>query len=263
MISKNDYLGRRFAPMLNKTLKIALSHRIAKEFPRIGGDRMCDLCAEVVLEVVGQHMRTAESVQHGQCLWMGISVDDPPARRKRIRNTDLVPVILDLSTAEDIQAILDRKAASERMLSKAIRLCEQAHAQGALLSNADLSVIMNRSDSQIATLLAAHERKTHKVVPRRATLHDVGTGLTHKRIICWKRYAEGKSSEQIAIETRHSIEAVDRYLGDFDRVRNCRKQGMTQEQIAFTLEHGVNLVKQYLEIDDELEMRNDIHSEKS
>jgi hypothetical protein len=149
------------------------------------------------------------------------------------------------------------------MLSKAIRLCEQAHAQGALLSNADLSVIMNRSDSQIATLLAAHERETQKIVPRRATLHDVGTGLTHKRIICWKRHAEGKSSEQIAIETRHSMEAVDRYLGDFDRVRNCRRQGMTQEQIAFTLEHGVNLVKQYLDIDDELETRNDLHSAHS
>jgi hypothetical protein len=263
MISKNDYLRKRFAPMLNKSLKIALSHRIAKEFPRIGGDRMCDLCAEVVLEVVGQHVRTAESIEHGQCLWMGVSVDDPPARRKRIRDTDLVPVVLDICTPDDIQAILDRKASSERTLSKAIRLCEQAHAQGALLSNADLSVILNRADSDIATLLAAHERKAHKVVPRRATLHDVGTGLTHKRIICWKRHAEGKSSEQIAIETHHSIEAVDRYLGDYDRVRNCRKQGMTQEQIAFTLEHGVNLVKQYMEIDDELESRNDQRSAKS
>jgi hypothetical protein len=259
MISKIDYLRKHFAPMLNKTLKIALSHRIAKEFPRIGGERICDLCADLILEVVGQHIRTTESIQHGQCLWMGVSVDDPPARRKRIRDTDLVPVVLDISTPDDIQAILDRTAVSERMLSKAIRLCEQAHAQGALLSNADLSVILNRTDSQIANLLAAHERETHKVVPRRATLHDVGTGLTHKRIICWKRYAEGKSSEQIAFETHHSIEAVDCYLGDFDRVRNCRKHGMTQEQIAFTLEHGVNLVKQYLEIDDELEARDDLH----
>jgi DNA-binding NarL/FixJ family response regulator len=259
MISKNDYLRKHFAPILNKSLKIALSHRIAKEFPRIGGERICDLCADLILEVVGQHMRTTESIQHGQCLWMGVSVDDPPARRKRIRDTDLVPVVLDISTPDDIQAILDRTAVSERMLNKSIRLCEQAHAQGALLSNADLSVILNRADSQIATLLAAHERETQKIVPRRATLHDVGTGLTHKRIICWKRYAEGKSSEQIALETRHSIEAVDRYLGDFDRVRNCRKQGMTQEQIAFTLEHGVNLVKQYLEIDDELETHNDLH----
>jgi DNA-binding CsgD family transcriptional regulator len=262
MIAKSDQLRRRFSPMLCKSLKIALSHRIAKEFPRIGGDRICELCAEMVLEVVGQHMRTAESVQHGQCLWMGVSIEDPPTRGKRLRDTDLVPVVLDLCTPDDIQAILDRKAASERMLNKAIRLCEQAHAQGALLSNADLSVIMNRADSQIATLLAEHERETQKVVPRRATLHDMGTGLTHKRIICWKRYAEGKSSEQIAIETRHSIEAVDRYLGDFARVRNCRRQGMAQEQIAFTLEHGINLVKQYLEIDDELEDRNDLHSAK-
>ena len=45
-----------------------------------------------------------------------------------------------------------------------------------------------------ALLLAEHERTTHTVVPRRATLHDVGTGLTHKRIICWKREDSGDSS---------------------------------------------------------------------
>jgi DNA-binding NarL/FixJ family response regulator len=187
---------------------------------------------------------------------MGVSRADPPARRKRIRETDLVPVVLDLSTSDDIEALLERVAVGERLLRKAVRLCEQAHAQGALLSNADLSELLNRSDSRIAGLLAEHERNTEKIVPRRATLHDVGTGLTHKRIICWKRYGEGKSPDQIARETHHSLEAVDRYLGDFDRVRSCRRMGMDEQQIAFTLNHGRNLVAQYLEIDKELEQRD-------
>jgi hypothetical protein len=253
---KPDHLRRRFAPMLDKTLKRALAHRIAEQFPRIGGERICDLCAEMVLEVVSQHLRSSESLRHGQCLWMGVSRADPPARRKRIRETDLVPVVLDLSTSDDIEALLERVAVGERLLRKAVRLCEQAHAQGALLSNADLSELLNRSDSRIAGLLAEHERNTEKIVPRRATLHDVGTGLTHKRIICWKRYGEGKSPDQIARETHHSLEAVDRYLGDFDRVRSCRRMGMDEQQIAFTLNHGRNLVAQYLEIDKELEQRD-------
>ena len=45
-------------------------------------------------------------------------------------------------------------------------------------------------------------------------------------IICYKRYVEGKNSDQIARETYHSIEAVDRYLGQFDRIRLCLQQGM-------------------------------------
>ncbi len=114
---------------------------------------------------------------------------------------------------------------------------------------------MNLNDSRVASVLTTHERETGKLVPRRATLHDVGTGLTHKRIICYKRYFEGKTSDVIAQETYHSMEAVDRYLGQFDRVRHCRQQGMTPERTAFILRCSVALVNEYLAIDKELEVR--------
>ena len=97
-----------------------------------------------------------------------------------------------------------------------------------------------------------YERRTGHIVPRRATVHDVGTGLTHKHIICLKRYRDGKTSDQIAKETYHSMEAVDRYLGQYDRVRHCRMEGMAKEQIAFTLGCSESLVQEYLEIDREL-----------
>jgi hypothetical protein len=165
-------------------------------------------------------------------------------------------VVLDLSTAADVQAIIDRVKPQERLRRKAIRLCQQAHAQGALLSNADLAELLNRADSQIGSVLAAHECKQQQLVPRRATLHDFGSGLTHKAIIC-RKHAEGKTSEQIARETHHSLAAVDRYLADFDRVRHCRQLGMTLEQIAFTLNHSHGLVRQYLELDQELRANDD------
>ncbi len=106
-------------------------------------------------------------------------------------------------------------------------------------------------------MLAQHERDTQKIVPRRATVHDVGTGLTHKAIICWKRYAEGKEPQQIAHETRHSLVAVDRYLGQYDRVRRCRKRGMNPRQTAHILNCSVALVEQYLRIDRRLEGSED------
>lgn len=85
-------------------------------------------------------------------------------------------------------------------------------------------MLLGVNDSVIANVLASYEREENCLVSRRATLHDIGTGLTHKRLIYWKRYGEGKSSEQVAREICHSIEAVDRYLGQFDRVRHCRWQ---------------------------------------
>jgi len=258
MNRKKDSLRSRFTPLLSKTLKTALGHRIATEFPRIGGPRMTDLCAELILEVLAEHVRPSETLRTGQLLWLAISVDDPPSRMKRTVNTDLVPVVLDLSVEDDVEAILNRDSIDSRRERKCVRLCKQAFEQGGLLSNADLAEIMTTHDGTISHYLTGFERRTDTVVPRRATVHDVGTGMTHKRIICMKRYAEGKPSDQIARETFHSIDAVDRYLGMFDRVRHCKTENMTAQQTAFTLNCTLGLVDQYLAIDRELTGKPDV-----
>jgi Protein of unknown function (DUF1670) len=250
MSTKPDFLRKKFGPLRDKTIENALAHRISKEFPRIGGPRICRLCAEMILEVVHKHMRSQDHIQHGQALWMAVSVASPPRHKERIIDTELVPVLLDLSTADDVQQRIDRRPVGQRLLQRAVRLCEQAHRQGGLLSNCDLAELLGTDDSRIAQVLAEHERQTGTLVPRRATLHDVGTGPTQKRIICWKRYAERKEPHIVARETYHSLEAVDRYLGQYDRVRHCRLQGLTPDQTAQALACSLGLVRQYLAIDD-------------
>lgn len=252
MGGKVDYVSKRYLPLKDKDLRAALAHKIGKEFPRIGGARILDLCADMVLEVIDDHVRSRENLSHGQVLWLGYSIDDPPKQYRRTRDSDLVPVVLDLVTPEDIDLVLERAGNRERRLQKALRLCRQAYEQGALLSNCDLAMMMNITDSGIASLLCEYERKTGKIVPRRSTLHDMGSGLTHKRIICLKRYAQGKEPHQIAEETYHGLESVDRYLGQYDRVRHCRLQGLGVEETAYTLNMGLSLVREYLAIDDEL-----------
>jgi len=130
MANKTDSLRSGLRPLLDKTLENALSHRIEKEFPRIGGPRIRKLCAEMILEVVHSHIRAKDCLNHGQVIWTAVSRDHPPARRQRIADTDLVSVILDLSTPEDIKARMDRKPDIQRKLHKALRLCHQAYEQG-------------------------------------------------------------------------------------------------------------------------------------
>jgi hypothetical protein len=255
MSAKPDFLKKKYGPLRDKTIANALAHRISKDFPRIGGPRIRQLCAQMILEVIHKHMRSRDHVKHGQTLWMAVGVKNPPRHRQRIIDTDLVPVLLDLSTADDVQERIDRRPTSQRLMRRAVRLCEQAHQQGGLLSNCDLAELLNVDDSRIAQAITAYEQKKGELVPRRATLHDVGTGLTHKRIICWKRYAEGKEPHIVARETYHSLEAVDRYLGQYDRVRHCRLQGLSPEQTAHALACSLGLVKQYLAIDDLLKPR--------
>lgn len=256
MGSRVDYVRKKYAPLLDKTLQNALAHQVARQFPRIGGPRIQQLCAEMILEVVQDHLRPREHLRHGQILWTAVHKDHPVGYRQRIADSHLVSVVLDLSVAEDVESRLARRSSGEILQRKAVRLCEQAYAQGGLLSNCDLAELLAVNDSRIATVLGEHERRTGRPVPRRATVHDVGTNLTHKRIICRKRYAEGKDVLQIARETYHCIESVERYLGQYDRVRHCRLEGMTPVETAHALDCSVWLVKEYLSIDDELETNN-------
>jgi hypothetical protein len=248
-----DYMLKHFRPLLAKNLRNSLAQRIAEQFPRIGGDRIVGACADLVLEVVWAHLKPVEHVAPGQVLWLAIDKDSPPRRYRTTEQTRMVSVVLTLSSPEDVEARIAKKKGSERILQKALRLSRQAYEQGGLLSNCDLAELLTTSDSQIGSLIAQHERETNETVPRRATLHDVGSALTHKGIICRKRYLEGKESDLIAHETHHSLEAVDNYLGQFDRVRACLELGMTPQQIAHILQCSNGLVDQYLKIHKQCE----------
>jgi hypothetical protein len=257
MYNQTDYIRKKFGPLQARSLKNAIAHQITTEFPRIGGPRICSLCADMIIEIVSKHMRSRDNITHGQVLWAAVDVNDPPRRHRRTADTKVVPVLLDLSTGDDVQRRIDRIPASQRLLHRALRLCQQAYDQGGLLSNCDIAEMLHVGSDYVGQVLAQHERTTNTIVPRRATLHDVGSGITHKRIICWKRYACGKDPDVVARETYHSLEAVDRYLGQYDRVRQCRLQGLTPEQTAYTLDCSVRLVRQYLDIDDLLKNPSD------
>jgi len=248
-----DYVYKHFRPLLAKNLRNSLAQRISEQFPRMGGSRIVEACADLVLEVVWAHLRPTEHLVPGQVLWLAIDKDDPPRRYRTTERTRLVPVILTLSASEDVQARIDRKKSGERTLNKALRMSREAYEQGGLLSNCDLAELLNTDDARIAQLLTTHEKSNNRLIPRRATLHDVGTGLTHKAVICRKRYVEGKEPDQIARETSHSIEAVDYYLGQFERVRACLRLGMTPSQTAHILQCGLALVNQYVDLYRRLE----------
>ena len=252
MSCTKDPVRKKYGPMLDKSLVSSLAHRIGKEFPRMGGQRIRRLCAEMVLEVVNGHLRPKDHVRHGQVLWLAVSIGDPPRRSRRIAETDLVPVVLDLHEEQDIHDRIGRKKQRERLERKAVRLSHQAYEQGGLLSNCDLAELLNTSDPRISQLLVAYEKRTGRVVPRRATVHDVGSGLTHKSIICRKRFLDGLSPDRIARETHHSQQAVDHYLGQYDRVLHCETLGMTPEETAYTLNCSLGLVEEYLAIADEI-----------
>lgn len=251
-----DYRLKHYGAQRFRNLQGALAQRLGSEFPRLGGPRILGLCARMIMEVVDEHLPACERLAHGQIIWQAIDLDERPRRNRTGAQTRTRAVVLTLHDPGDVDDCLEqpRNQAHWRALcrKRAVRMCREAHAQGALLSNVDLSLLLGAPDCLIAGLLCDWEREHGQLVARRANLHDVGSGVTHKRIICRKRHLEGKDPAQVARETRHSQQAVDRYLGQYDRVRHCRQQGMDTLQTAHILGCSPALVGEYLKIDDEI-----------
>jgi len=252
-----DYLAKHYAGQRARGLQSALIQRLRADFPRLGGPRILELCARMIMEIIEAHIPMRERLGHGQIIWEAIDLEDRPRRGQSAAQTRKIPVILSLGDPGDVEDCIRQPRSKGHWqalrLKRALRLCREAYAQGALLSNVDLSLLLNCSDSNIAVLLSQWEREHDEIVPRRTTLHDVGSGVTHKAIICRKRYLEAKDPGQVARETFHTLESVDRYLGQYDRVRHCRHQGMDATQTAHILACSRNLVEEYLRLDDEIE----------
>ena len=246
--------GAEFGPTARKTFHSALGQLLQKEFPRTFGPQVTRLFADRVDELCEKFHPPRSRLKMGQVLWVAVAVDDPPGRSKRIEDSKLVPVILDLVTEQEIEEASEGTSVPGSRPACAFRLFRQAYEQGGVLAAADVALLLHMSSGFVNKAARGHERATKEVIPRRGTIHDLGPSLTHKRIICYKRLVEKKSTSQVAEETMHSPEAVERYVQSLRRVQLCRDSGMDRETIAQATGHSHRLVQEYLDLMQEFGM---------
>jgi hypothetical protein len=230
-----------------KTFQNAVRHLLHTEFPGVFGPTISRLFAERVDELYGRFHPPASHFHAGQVLWTGVAIGDRPTQKKRIEDTELVPVVLDLVTPQDITETKGGRHMQVRR-ARIVRLFSQAYAQGAVLSHADVSLLTYLHCNAISAHVRKHEQETGETVPRRGTIHDLGRSVTHKGIICYKRLVEHKPTSQVAQETFHSPEAVERYVQCFRRIQLCHDSGMSIPDIARATGHSLPLVREYLDL---------------
>ena len=244
-----------YDPSARKTFRSALCHLLGTEFPGVFGPTVTQLFAERVEELFERFHPPRSRLKVGQVFWAAVAVDDPPARHKRIEDTKLVPIVLDLVTAQDIDEAIHTGLRMQTRQRKVIRLFEQAHQQGAVLSYPDVSLLMHVQTSTISRHVLDYERTSNHVVPRRGTVHDMGRSVSHKRLICYKRLVEKKTTSQVATETFHDPEEVEYYVQSMRRIALCHDKAMSLDDIALATGHSKSLVQEYLDLIEEFHIR--------
>jgi hypothetical protein len=238
-----------------KTFRSSLCHLLQTEFPGFFGPTVTQLFADKIDALFERFHPPRSRVKAGQVFWAAVAVDDPPNRDKRIENTRLVPVVLDLVTPQDIDKTMGRGCNRIQIRQdKILRLFRQAYEQGGVLSYGDVSLLVHISISAISEVVQAEQELTGLLVPCRGTIHDMGRSITHKAIICYKRLVEKKSTSEVAQETFHSAEEVEYYVQTLRRVQLCRDSGMALDDIAVATGHSKSLVQEYLNLIEEFKL---------
>lgn len=231
-----------------KTFHSALCHFLQTEFPGVFGPAVTRLFADKIDTLYERFHPPRSRLKVGQVFWAAVAVDDPPHKDKRIEDTRLIPVILDLVTPQDI----DNSSHGGRRVhirhERILRLFRQTYEQGALLSYADVSLLAHIGMNIISQVVRAEQEATGLPVPCRGTIHDMGRSVSHKAIICYKRLVEKKPTSQVAQATFHSTEEVEYYVQTFRRVQLCHDSGMDPADIAQATGHSPSLVREYLDL---------------
>ena len=251
MINKTNY--DIYSSLEQKTFDNIVKEFIKENFGFMMGELAINQFVKELMKLYETYYPAKNNLKMGQMLWYAIDINERPSYGKKISNTKLVPVVLTIFSQEDIKSFQEGKKLKDIRLNVIKRILNEAKQQGGVLSELDLKAIMKISSLTISKMITEYENQTNEMLPRRGSLHDIGRTLTHKKIICYKKFVNNYSIKRIARETNHSITEVERYINDYKRVKYCLLKGIDNIQtISYILKLSKNLVKEYVELIDEL-----------
>ena len=178
---------------------------------------------------------------------MAVPIDEYPERGKSIVKTRMKPVILTYLAAEDIESFRNGFTSRQLRINRLVRWCHQAYDQGALLTQLDLAVLLNVCDQVVCDYVNEWQKTTGEILPTRGNIHDLSGAITHKKEII-TLYLQGHLTPTIAAKTKHSKEAVDRYIRDYESVKVVRTATPDIDNISQITRLSKRVISQYLDL---------------
>lgn len=247
-----DHNAATYAPMQYKTFAGALNAFFHQECPQLGGQRTRQVLVQSIMDMVNQFYPETTHLRPGQINWTTIHKHEKGSYGKKISQSEMTNVVLDLVQPQDVIDRANKKRLRDIKREAAARLFTQAYQQDGCMTNAEVAILLKISPTTVGKYIKEWEEEHETLLPRRGTIHDLGPTLTHKKIIIQKLFLEGKSVGQVQRETYHSPEAIHRYIQTFRQVLLCRQKGFSDEEIAYALKISKRLVAEYQSLMDEM-----------
>jgi hypothetical protein len=200
--------------------------------------------ADALIDLFNSLCPESSRLKPGQIVWNALD----KRTRADSENRRYKPVILSLVTDDEVLMFEKGTSVSTTRKNVMARMIREAYQQGAVLSTRDLSLLLVSHAAYLSQLRIEYEKEHKTILPHTGVIHDMGTTLTHKRIIIYKHVVEKKDPSIVARETNHSQPAVDKYLKDFWRVKTLVNDDKDLNFIHHTTNISRPVIKQYLQI---------------
>jgi hypothetical protein len=227
------------------------------EYGLLGGRRILQLLVEDITGLLTEfYPETVGQGGSGTLVWTCTANEGKKATAgKPTEEYATVTVQLPVVTAEDLAARTRGKSArgkrrtqaKERDKVRLARIVKAAAAQGGLLTIAEMSVILNKSYEMTRVMAREWEAEHQETLPFKGYVMDQGSSPTHKVEIV-QLFEAGLQPPDIARETQHALESVERYLQDYERVRMLLPQHMSADEISSVIGRGKKVVLEYIQL---------------
>ena len=262
-LTRTQINEKKFRRINDKSLRQLLIHRFLNDYGYDKGEVTATAIVDDILKTVEDYfvitlplekLATGDPslpeeryLSYGHLVWMAVPLDEYPERGKSIVKTRMKPVILTYLAAEDIESFRNGFTSRQLRINRLVRWCHQAYDQGALLTQLDLAVLLNVCDAVVSDYVNEWQKSSGELLPTRGNIHDLSGAITHKKEII-TLYLQGHLTPTIAAKTKHSKEAVDRYIRDYESVKVVRTATADMDKISHITRLSKRVISQYLDL---------------
>ena len=261
-LTRTEINEKKFRRINDKSLRQLLIHRFINSYGYDKGEVTASAIVDDIMKTIEDYfvitlplekLATADQIpdermlSYGQLVWMAVPIDEYPQKGKSIVKTRMKPVILTYLASEDIESFRNGLTSRQLRINRLVRWCYQAYDQGALLTQLDLAVLLNVCDAVVNNYVNEWQKTSGKLLPTRGNIHDLSGAITHKKEIV-TLYLQGHLTPTIAAKTKHSKEAVDRYIRDYEIVKTVRAATDDIDKISQITRLSKRVISQYLDL---------------
>jgi len=251
---KRSSAQARYSPHLHRNLQTRLINRFRDKYRFLGGEEITRFIVEDILSLVEEDYRPREMMKKGQILWDGVKIKQKrkPGRSLTMKETETIPIVLTMVSEEDIKKY--EGGTSIREIRKDIyeRISKEANERGTVLNLSDIGLLTCQASTVVGRYVKEREKEKNIQILTRGRAHDLGSGVTHKAEILRMGKIHKYTVLEIKRRTNHSVDAIERYNRDFDRIEMLLPKLSVQE-IVYVTGLSESLVKEYIRLIRELD----------